>query len=32
MENSIVYAKIAESEKNCIPKLSFKNYIGLLFS
>ena len=27
-----LYAKIAVSEKNIFPKLSFKYYIGLLFS
>ena len=33
MENSILYAKIAVSEKkNFFPKLSFKYYIGLSFS
>ena len=32
MENSILYAKIAVYEKNFFPKLSFKYYIGLLFS
>ena len=31
MENSILHAKIAVFEKK-IPKLSFKYYIGLLFS
>ena len=32
MENSILYAKIAVSEKIFFSKLSFKYYIGLLFS
>ena len=31
MENSILYAKIAVSEKIFFPKLSFKYYIGLIF-
>ena len=32
MENSILYAKIAISEKKSFFKFTFKYYIGLLFS
>ena len=32
MENSVLYAKIAVSEIFFFAKLSFKYYIGLLFS
>ena len=32
MENYILYAKIAVSEEFFFQKLSFKYYIGLLFS
>ena len=32
MQKSILYAKIAISQKKCFPKFSFKYYMGLLFS
>ena len=32
MQKSILYAKIALSQKKIFPKFSFKHYIGLLFS
>ena len=32
MEKSILYAKVTVSQKKFVSKLSFKYYIGLLFS